>query len=229
MTIQQSSIDPKRFRVANPYRANVASEYLCSSGIYDEYLYFNYSGINNFVYSEPFRPGVKMNPNVNPSYELGIYHPVNSNLMGWSQGGSDFAQSSILEKKADGTPKKIRLGLHYFDIAGPNPGYCYTRQGNARPDSERIIITFESPDKAVVTPYEFALKSEFHNPVASLSLPNGTLDKLVVMIYGDLSAVTGLRLYQAGWMDNGYVAVTPAEIDVTAYEAMEELRELEKI
>jgi 5'-nucleotidase len=30
-------------------------------------------------------------------------------------------------------------------------------------------------------------------------------------------------------LDNGYVAVTPTEIDVTAYEAMEELRELEKI
>ena len=30
-------------------------------------------------------------------------------------------------------------------------------------------------------------------------------------------------------LDKGYVAVTPTEIDVTAYEAMEELRELEKI
>ena len=30
-------------------------------------------------------------------------------------------------------------------------------------------------------------------------------------------------------LDNGYVAVTPTEIDVTAYEAMEELRDLEKI
>lgn len=207
VTIQQSSLDPKRFRVANPYRANVASEYLCSSGLYDEYLYFNCGSVNDYVYSEPFRPGVKMNPNVNASYELGIYHPVTSNLMGWSQGGNDFAQSSILSKNGDGTPSKIRLGLHYFDIAGPNPGYCYTRQGNARPDSERIIITFGSTDKAIVTPYQQPLKAEFHNPVAKISLPSGTLEKLVVKITGiDLSIVTGLRLYMGGWMDAAYVA-----------------------
>ena len=30
-------------------------------------------------------------------------------------------------------------------------------------------------------------------------------------------------------LDHGYVAITPTEIDVTAYEAMEELRELEKL
>ena len=207
VTIQQSSLNPKNFRVANPYRANVATEYLCASGIYDEYLYFNCGSVNDYVYSEPFRPGVKMNPNVNASYELGIYHPVSSNLMGWSKGGSDFAQSSILEKNTDGTPKKVRLGLHYFDIAGPNPDYCYTRQGSGRVDSERIIITFGSTDKAVVSHYEMPLKSAFHNPVAKLSLPSGTLERLVVKITGiDLSMVSGLRLYQGGWMDADYVA-----------------------
>lgn len=207
VTIEQSSVDSKRFRVANPYRANVASDYLCASGIYDEYLYFNYGSVNDYVYSEPFRPGVKMNPNANPSYELGMYHPVNSNLMGWSQGGSDFAQSSILEKNSDGTPKKIRLGLHYFDIAGPTPEYCYTRQGSGRADSERVIITFGATDKAVVTHYELALKASFHNPVAVLSLPSGTLERLVVKISGiDPSDVSGLRLYQSGWMDSDYVA-----------------------
>lgn len=207
VTIQQSSLNPKNFRVANPYRDNVASEYLCTSGIFDEYLYFNCGSVNDYVYSEPFRPGVKMNPNVNASYELGIYHPVSSNLMGWSQGGSDFAQSSIMEKNTDGTPRKVRLGLHYFDIAGPTPGYCYTRQGSGRADSERIIITFGSTDKAVVSHYEMPLKADFHNPVAKLSLPSGTLERLVVKITGiDLSMVTGLRLYQGGWMDSAYVA-----------------------
>ena len=30
-------------------------------------------------------------------------------------------------------------------------------------------------------------------------------------------------------LDNGYVAITPTRIDVTAYEAMEELKELEEL
>ena len=43
--------------------------------------------------------------------------------------------------------------------------------------------------------------------MAKLSLPSGTLERLVVKITGiDLSMVTGLRLYQGGWMDADYVA-----------------------
>ena len=159
------------------------------------------------VYMEPFRPGVAMNYSSYPDYELAIWHPVNSNLMGWSQGASDFLQSSVLSSTNDGLIKQLRIGAHYFDIKGPHPGYCYTRQGNAHSDTKRIIITFNVSDKAVVTAYEQPIKTAFHNPVASLNLPHGTLEKLVVKISGTgMSQVTGLRLYQGGWMNSDYVA-----------------------
>ena len=197
--IQQSSLNANRFRVANPYRANVNASYLRST--YDEYLYFQLG--NGRLYFEPFRPGVRMNDD---SKELAIWHPVNSNLAGYSQGGSDFSGSSVLSTNPDGSPRKVQLGAHYFDIATPNPGYCYTRHGSTWPN-DRIYITFYPADKAVVSHYEMPLKAAFHNPVAKLSLPSGTLERMVVKISGiDLSKVSGLRLYQSGWMDSGYVA-----------------------
>ena len=199
VTIEQSSFDSNRFRVANPYRANVNASYLKST--YDEYLYFQLG--NGRLYFEPFRPGVRMDSDPK---ELGIWHPVNSNLMGYSQGSNDFTGSSVLSTNSDGTPSKVQLGAHYFDIATPDPSYCYTRHGSAWPN-DRIYITFGSADKLDVTHYGYALKTEFHNPIAKLSLPNGTLEKLVVKISGiDLSKVTGLRLYQGGWMESNYVA-----------------------
>ncbi|MBP5689666.1 MAG: exo-alpha-sialidase [Bacteroidales bacterium] len=199
VTIQQSSINPNRYRVANPYRDNVESSLLRST--YDEYLYFQIG--NGRLYFEPFRPGVRMDSDPK---ELAIWHPVNSNLMGWSQGGSDFTGSSVVTTNTDGSPKKVQLGAHYFDIAGPTPGYCYTRQGSAWPN-DRIYITFGSADKAVVSHSETPLKSAYHNPVATISLPTGTLERMVVKISGiDLSMVAGVRLWQqalGGWMHSG--------------------------
>ena len=64
-------------------------------------------------------------------------------------------------------------------------------------------------DTVIVTPLQMPLVTEFHNPVEILSMPEGTLEKLVVKISGisDLSKVTGLRLWKSGgWMDAGYVA-----------------------
>ena len=197
--IQRSSVNPNRYRVANPYRANVDASYLRST--YDEYLYFQ-TGFGR-LYFEPFRPGVRMNDDTK---ELAIWHPVSSNLAGYSQGSNDFTGSSVLSTNGDGSPKKVQLGAHYFDIAAPNPGYCYTRHGSTWPN-DRIYITFSEVSKAVVSHYETPLKAAFHNPVAKLSLPAGTLERLVVKISGiDLSMVTGLRLYMGGWMDSDYVA-----------------------
>lgn len=209
VTIQQSSFNSNRFRIANPYRAHVDPSLLRST--YDDYLYFQIE--NGLVYWEPFRPGVAMNPTANPAYELGIYHPVNTNLNGWtSQGTDDFSRSSVMGYFADGSIKKIRLGAHYFDIAGPTPGYCYTRHGSAHDDAneaKRIVISFADFGKAIVTPYHKMLKKQFNNPVASLTLPSGgNLDRLVVKVSGVApSKVSGLRLYdKLGWMDAGYVA-----------------------
>lgn len=203
VTIQQSTLDERRFRIANPYRDNVAASYLRPTC--DDYLYFN-TASSGLVFFETFRPGLAMNPSVSSAYELGIAHPASSNLLGYSQGGNYFGGSSVLSTLADGSPKKVQLGAHYYDIAGPTPGYCYTRQGSSW-ESERIFINFSVDDKATVSAYKIPMKAAFHNPVASLSLPSGTLEKLVVKIAGpDLSSVSGLRLWQSGWMDSGYVA-----------------------
>ena len=203
VTIQRSTADENRYRIANPYRG-LDAEYLVST--YDSYLYFTI-GTDGLVYFEPFRPGTKMNPTSYPSYELAIWHPVNSNLNGWSQGGSDFANSRVSEYTSDGTPKVVKLGAHYFDITVPTPGYCYTRHGSSWKDSAQLItISFNVSDKAVVTAYELPLKADFHNPVASIALPSGTLEKMVIKVTGvDRSKVSGLRLYQGGWMDSDYV------------------------
>ncbi len=203
VTIERSTADENRYRIANPYRG-LDAEYLVST--YDSYLYFNI-GTSGRVYFEPFRPGTKMNPSAYPSYELAIWHPVNSNLQGWGQGGSDFANSRVSEYTSDGAPKVVKLGAHYFDITGPNPGYCYTRHGSSWKDSAQLItIGFNVSDKAVVTAYELPLKAEFHNPVASISLPSGTLERMVIKVTGvDRSKVSGLRLYQGDWMESGYV------------------------
>ena len=206
VVIQQSSINSNRYRIANPYRENVNAGYLRST--YDAYLYFQVvdGSAGSLLFFEPFRPGVRMDSDPK---ELGIWHPVSSNLAGYSQGGSDMTGSSVLTVNTDGSLKKVQLGAHYFDVATPAPGYCYTRQGSAWPNN-RIYITFGSADKAVVTAYELPTKSAFHNPVASLSLPNGTLERLVVKISGvGMSQVTGLRLWQdniGGWMNSDYVA-----------------------
>lgn len=208
VSVQQSSIDPYRFRIANPYRANVASTYLKST--YDEYLYFNYGNFNDLAYMEPFRPGVAMDYSSHPTYELGIWHPVDANLTSGasSYGGSDFAQNNVVSKTSDDKPAKFRFGCYYFDIGTPTYSYRYTRQGSGRSDSERIFITFDVSDKAVITPRQYPMVPAYHNPVEVLTLPNGTLEKLVVKITGldDLSVVSGLRLYQGGWMDSDYIA-----------------------
>ena len=208
VTIQRSSVDEHRFRINNPYRGSVGTAYLRAT--YDEYMYFNTSSLDSLVYMEPFRPGVALNPTVNASYELGMHHPVSSNLRGWSQGGSDFSYSSVVARTSTGEPKVVRLALHYFDIVGPTPGYCYTRQGSGRTDPERIFITFSSGSNAVVSNYQKGIKSEFHNPVASLILPEGTLERMKVKITGTaMGQVTGLRLWQnniGGWMNSDYVA-----------------------
>lgn len=203
VAIQQSSINSNRFRVANPYRDNVDPSLLRST--YDEYLYFQIG--NGRLYFEPFRPGVRMDSDPK---ELAIWHPVNSNFMGWNQGGSDFTGSSVLSTNSDGSPKKVQLGAHYFDIATPNPGYCYTRHGSSWPN-DRIYITFGSTDKLEVEHSQSAISASSHNPVATLTLPAGTMERLVVKVTGLIPSMenVGLRLWDKaanGWMNGSYVA-----------------------
>lgn len=190
VTIQQSSLDVRRFRIANPYR--VLTDVAVST--FDAYLYFR-TGSNGYVYFEPFRPGVIMD---NASRELAINHPVNSNLLGYSQGGSDMSGSSVLQGTAD-EPQKIQLGAHYYDIAGPNPGYCYTRHGSAWGENDRIVIQFSAAATAKVTHVQYPVTNRYDNHVMDVAVPAGTLDRVRVQVTGiDPSLVTGFFLMSGG-------------------------------
>ena len=199
--IQQSSVNPSRFRIANPYKQLSDFETL-KKGTADDYLYFQCA--NGLVYFETIHTGVQMNDS---SRELAISHPVDANVNGYYGVSSYFAGSSVLSTTTNGSPQQIQLGAYWYDALTPTTNYCYTRGGNAWTSNERIIITFDMSDAAVVEHYCTPIIRDFHNPVALLNLPNGTLEKLVFRVSGiDPGLITGLRLYQGGWMDADYVA-----------------------
>lgn len=201
VTIQQSSTNPKRFRLANPYK-QLSDFAALSKGTADDYLYFQYD--NGLVYFETLHPGIQMD---NSSRELAISHPVDANVNSYYGTGSDFSGSSLVTQTSAGTPRKIQLGAYWYDNLTPTTNYCYTRGGNSWSESTRIVINFDVAGKAVVTRKQYPMLAAYHNPVEKLTLPTGNLEKIVVKITGvDLSTVEGLRLYQNGWMNNAYVA-----------------------
>jgi len=203
VTIQQSSVNANRFRIANPYRENVDASLRCET--FDEYLYLVVG--NGLVYFEPFNTGVTFD--ASPK-QLGFVHTValNLNSAQSSRGTAKMTNSAVKSYLSDGTPKSIELGAFYYDIATPNFGYNYPRHNDTQYLNQRIFISFNATDKARITPYQLPMKPQFHNPVESLDFPTGSLDRLVIKVTGvdpkDYSKI-GLRLYQSGWMDAGYM------------------------
>ena len=184
---QQNANYPNKFRIAKPYPGTNS----------DEWFVFDVTDPDKVTCEKYYL-----------DYEVtatgkGTFKPYI-----WTEYYTDAAStqySKVLVTQTSGLPAVVELGPCYR--LEPWVSYDYEIGRNHEVCAIEIIFPGCDPYiNAKVTPYEYALKSEFHNPVAVLSLPNGTLDKLVVKIYGDLSAVTGLRLYQAGWMDNDYVA-----------------------
>lgn len=203
VTIQQSSVNEKRFRIANPYKALAGA---LSQGTPDDYLYFQYD--NGLVYFEPIETGLQMDES---SRVLMISHPVDANINNYNGTASDMSGSSVLSTITSGAPKKIQLGAYWYDKNTPTTSYCYTRGGNAWGENDRIIIVFDMTSNAIVTPKYMPLVKDYNDhdvSVAEILLPSGTLTKMVIKISGidDLSKVKGLRLYQNGWMNNDYVA-----------------------
>ena len=206
VTIQQSSLNANRYRIANPYRGAVPSSILCST--YDEYLYFECSSSGSLVHFDPFRPGLVFDKSPR---ELFFVHPtyLNLNYPTLRSDSNQIGNSTVMETKADGSPLKVQLAPFYYDIATPDTGYNYPRHTSQYP-AQRIFITFATEDKVIVNHYGYPLKGSFHNPIASLSIPNGTLEKMVVKVSGnDFTGVKGVRLWQnaqGGWMDSDYLA-----------------------
>ena len=204
VTIEQSSADANRFRIANPYRSAVASSLLATT--YDEYLYFTCasSTVNNYVWFEPFRPGIIFDSSPK---ELGIVHPVYLNLYYPSKATGTMQYSTVTRNSA-GDPLSVNLGPFYFDIATPNYGYNYPRYTGQYP-AQTITISFDDSEKAFVAPRQYPMILDFNNPVEVLTLPAGTLERLVVKVTGmnDLSKIK-LRLYDngTGWKNSDYLS-----------------------
>lgn len=206
VTIQQSTVDAKHFRVTNPYRTTAVESLRVAT--YDDYLYFTVGSVNDLVYFESFRPGLVMDSSPK---EIGIVHPVylNINYPTLRNDSNTLAYSNVMSK-VDGKPTKVQLAAFYFDIATPNTGYNYPRHLDQYP-SERIFITFANADKAQVTPKRDALKIDFDNPVETITLPvTGTLEKAVIKVTGlnaEELAAAQIRLYEksSGWMTSDYL------------------------
>ena len=198
--IQRSDLKANRYRIANPYRPNVDASLRYET--YDEYLYFVVE--NGLVYFEPFNTGIVFD---STPKELGFVHAtfVNTHSLSAKLETAMMTNSLVKATSSDGSPKSIEIGAFYYDVATPNYGYNYPRHNDTQYPGERIFIEFSDiGNMAVITPRQYPMIPNFHNPVEILSLPTGTLERVTVKVTGlpaeDLSKI-GLRLYQYGWMN----------------------------
>ena len=186
----RSDMDAYRYRMVNPYP--VANAQFGRSGYDgDDYFYFSISSTGAVTF-EPLVTGMTLTMSgalVNRNFAIKM--------------PSDVSATKVISGTAD-DPLAISLGAVNYD--SNDASYFYTR---ATADLKYIYFPGYE-EKAVIAPYKIPMLAAFHNPVANMSLPNGTLQKLVVKITsGDLSKVTGLRLWQnaqGGWMDSDYLA-----------------------
>ena len=188
--IFKSDADAGRYRIANPYL--IANKQFGRSGYEgDEYFCFSV-GSDGAVTYETLVTGMTL-------------------TMGGALVDRNFAikmpGDASATKVTSGTaaePLVLQMGAVNYD--SNDASYYYTR---ATYDLKYLYFPGYD-EKAYVEPYKVPMLAAFHNPVASLSLPGGTLEKLVVKITsGDISKVTGLRLWQnatGGWMESDYVA-----------------------
>lgn len=202
VTYQRNVLDTRRYRVANPYRANVDPSLRCAT--YDEYLYFTVE--NGLVYFEPFRPGIIFDSSPK---ELAFVHPVflNQHPTESSRGTNLMTNSCVKTASLNGTPKTIELGAFYYDIATPNFGYNYPRHSSTYYPEQRIFINMGEVGQVEVEHYSRPIIPNFHNPIAAITITTGTtLTSVKVKIDGlDPSKVTGVRLYgSTGWISSDY-------------------------
>ncbi len=188
--IWRSDLDANRYRIANPYL--IANKVFGRSGYEgDEYFFFSIAS-DGAVTFETLVTGMTLTSGGSlVDRNFAIKMP------------SDVSATKVMSGTA-AEPLAIQLGAVNYD--SNDASYFYTR---ATYDLKYLYFPGYD-DKAYVEPYKIPMLAAFHNPVASLSLPGGTLQKLVVKITnGDLSKVKGLRLWQnatGGWMESDYVA-----------------------
>ena len=209
--IQKGQNTEGHYRIANPYLAaatlfSYTIPDAAASAEKDEWMEFTIAG-DGLVTFPSFRTGI----NLDASKPLTITHPTEWAAHGGNAGSA--ANNKVSEKDAEGNPLEIRLEPifhetgNYLQATTSGGGYYYPPNG-----SRFVYIKMpgsELPEGvATVTPKQYPLMPDYDNPVEVLTLPAGTLEKLVVKISGlqSYGKVTGLRLYQGGWLDADYVS-----------------------
>lgn len=191
---QQHAYFPSHFRIAKPYPGAESGEW------------FTFDVSN---------PEAVTSDNYFVDYE--VTASGKATFKPWIRNGVDYGYnySSVLSWQDNGLPSVVQIGPCYrgsgFD--GSTEGYAY----EIGRDHEQFAIEIVFPGcepyaqqqlSAKVTHYGSPLKAEFHNPIAALDLPTGTLVSMKVKISGlTNSTITGLRLWDdyAGWIDDAYV------------------------
>ena len=125
VSLEQSNINPKRFRIANPYPA------LCDAlGVakyttdVSDYLVMTVTGDNTVAYEE-FRPGVG-----DGTKELMICEPSDWNTKSGDSANEGY--SRVAQFSDDGLPEYIRLYAYYHEVgnyikSGTSGNYLYPR------------------------------------------------------------------------------------------------------
>lgn len=183
-----------RYRLANPYPALATALGKTLEYDYSQYLVFTIAD-DGLITFETLDTGLKQD-----SWSLSISHP---SLLS----GKSVANNKVLET-IDDEPSVLQLAPIYHQTGAIESGNKYSRDGSS--DMIRILMPNAAIPEGVATvaPKQYPLMPDYDNPVEVLTLPAGTLEKLVVKISGlqSYANVTGLRLYQNGWMDADYVS-----------------------
>ena len=183
-----------RYRLANPYPALAAALGMSVEYEAGDYLYFTIAD-GGLISFETLVTGLKKD-----TWSLSISHPSLIN--------KSVANNKVLEYDGD-DPTVLQLAPIYHQTNAIESANKYSRDTYS--DMIRILMPGAAIPEGVgtVTVKQYPLMPDYDNPVEVLSLPAGTLEKLVVKISGlqNYSKVTGLRLWQgSGWMNADYVS-----------------------
>lgn len=187
-----------RYRLANPYPALAAQTGTTLTYTPDDYLYFTIADSGLIDFDEMVTGMEKVDGGY--GWSVSISHPkvLNKNIN----------YNKVLTRNGAGEPESLQLAPIYHESGDVSSKYKYSR--DYYDDMIRILMPgVPSLDgAAVVTVRQYPLMPAFDNPVETLSLPSGTLEKLVVKMSGlkSYAKVTGVRLYQGGWMNDDYVS-----------------------
>lgn len=183
---QQNTNYPAKFRIRKPYPGDGS----------DEWFQFDVTDPDN-VTSTKYYLDYDVTAEGKETYKPYIWNGYYTN-----------EYSKVLVTQDNGLPAVVELGPCYRKEPWTSYDYEIGR------DHEDLAIEIIFPGCAPyismsVEPYQSPVISKFHLPVAKLTLNNasGNLERMVIKITGgDYSKMSGLRLYQGGWMDSDYVA-----------------------